>query len=186
MPAQSEYFTSDEVNTREIPVVFVQMDVLGDSDKADTMKLTCMPGVPRVVPFVARPSMICLKHKYYRYQIPLAPAHCRTFHKAQGITAHNGVVVSPSTNKPFAMGLEYVAVSRAKKMADVILTSPILEHHINSHGNVRRSIAAEYRRLFRSLTVVGDGPEPDLPPCARERVYGDNLEAQEEEPWYEH
>jgi hypothetical protein len=95
------------------------------------------------------------------------------------------VVVSPSTDKPFAMGLEYVAVSRAKKMADVILTRPILEHHINSHGNVRRSIATEYRRLFRSLTVVGDGPEPDLPPCARERVYGDYLEAQEEAPWYE-
>jgi hypothetical protein len=161
------------------------MDVLGDSDKADTMKLTCMPGVPRVVPFVARPSMICLKHKYYRYQLPLAPAHCRTFHKAQGITAHNGVVVSPSTDKPFAMGLEYVAVSRAKKMADVILTRPILEKHINSHGNVRRSIATEYARLFRSLTVVGNDPQADLPPCAQVRVYGDNLEAEEEAPWYE-
>ena len=31
----------------------------------------------------------------------------------------------PPTKKPFAMGLEYVAVSRVKKMEDTILTHPI-------------------------------------------------------------
>ena len=129
--------------------------------------------------------MTCLQSKYYRYQLPLAPAHCRTFHKAQGITAHNGVIISPSTNAPFAMGLEYVAVSRAKKMSDVILINPIRENHLNSHGNVRRSITTEYKRLFRALTVVGDGPER-LPACAQDRVYGDNLGAVEETPWYEY
>ena len=160
------------------------MDVLGDSNKTDTMKLTCMPGVPRVVPFVAKPSMIYLQHKYYRYQLPLAPAHCRTFHKAQGITAKFGMVVAPSTKKPFAMGVEYVAVSRAQKMEDVILTHPIREDHINSHGGVRRSITAEYRRLFTALTV-GDGPPQPLPPCAQARIYGDEQEAGPDEVWYE-
>ena len=39
------------VNAREIQIVFVQMDVLGDSAKEDTMKMTCLAGTPRVVPF---------------------------------------------------------------------------------------------------------------------------------------
>jgi len=92
-PSQSQHLING-VNEREIPIVFVQMDVLGDSDKEDTMKLTCMPGVPRVVPFVKVMSMHCLQFKYYRYQVPLCAAHSRTFHKAQGLTALDGVTPS--------------------------------------------------------------------------------------------
>jgi hypothetical protein len=67
LPSQVEYLTSSEANKREIPVVFVQMDVLGDSAREDRMKLSCMPNMDRVVPFVALPSKQALQHKYLRY-----------------------------------------------------------------------------------------------------------------------
>ena len=40
--------------------------------------------------------------------------HCQTIYKGQGLTSQCFVVVSPSTNKPLAMGVEYVAFSRVE------------------------------------------------------------------------
>ena len=39
--------------------------------------------------------------------------------------AHNGIVYEPSKNKPFARGLQYVAISRATDLEKVALLLPI-------------------------------------------------------------
>ncbi|KAJ1449378.1 hypothetical protein M885DRAFT_98727 [Pelagophyceae sp. CCMP2097] len=162
------------------------MDYLGDPNRGGADELTCLPDQPRVVPFVAVPSRTKLKHRFFRYQLPLVVAHCRTVHKAQGLTAKNGIVVQPSPKKPFTMGLEYVAISRGCKLGDVILLNPLRPNHISWHGENRRCVAREYRRLFMKFTRpaavavavaagAGAAPLPDLPDTAVERRYLDDV-----------
>jgi hypothetical protein len=174
-PSLSDFLRSAELNTQEIPVVFVQMDVLGDSNKANggTLNLSCMANKPRVVPFTATPSMRCLKHTYYRYQLPLVPAHCRTFHKAQGLTAAYGVVITPSPMVPFAMGLEYVAISRAKTLSGVVLVNRLRHDHFETHGKERHTITAEYRRMYRKLVYNGNEPATYTESAVKRLYHGD-------------
>jgi hypothetical protein len=80
------------------------------------------------------------------------------------------VVITPSPKTPFAMGLEYVAVSRATELNGVVLTGPLRPHHFNSHGSQRRMITTEYRRLFDELVIRG-GPMLELPESAVKRRY---------------
>jgi hypothetical protein len=164
---QSDYINGDDGNMRELPIVFVQMDHLGDSKGS----LSCDPKRPRVVPFVALPSRSKLRRKYHRYQVPLVAAHCRTIHKAQGLTAKHGIVLEPSRGKPFAMSLEYVAISRACCIEDVILLEPLRRDHITWHGGQRRSIVREYRRLFTTHIIADDD---DPPPFPDSTVYWDD------------
>ena len=71
---------------------------------------------------------------YYRWQVPLAPAAAITTHKAQGITAKNGVVYSPSTKaRPFPRGLEYVAISRCPNVNMLFLLHHLRETHFTSY-----------------------------------------------------
>jgi hypothetical protein len=165
--SQSDYINGDDGNMRELPIVFVQMDHLGDSKGS----LSCDPKRPRVVPFVALPSRSKLRRKYHRYQVPLVAAHCRTIHKAQGLTAKHGIVLEPSRGKPFAMSLEYVAISRACCIEDVILLEPLRRDHITWHGGQRRSIVREYRRLFTTHIIADDD---DPPPFPDSTVYWDD------------
>ena len=62
-------------------------------------------------------------------QIPLQPANATTIHSEQGQTGHNGVVLYPSEGKPFTRGLEYIGTSRATKIENLILASPLTADH---------------------------------------------------------
>ena len=83
----------DRTYDREQPVVFVAMD--GD------VGFSISDEVNNLIPFNPRPSKKSyLKKQYRRYSLPLAAASATTNHKAQGITAKNGVVVNPSDVYP--------------------------------------------------------------------------------------
>jgi|Transcript_4311 ATP-dependent exoDNAse (exonuclease V) alpha subunit len=111
--------------------------------------------IPNLVPIVPVTDSRALMGKYLRTQLPLQPAFASTVHKAQGVTAKYGIVFSPSPseNSSMAMGLEYVALSRAKCLADILLLAPIRTTHFTSHANMRDSIRSEYARLHSTHTV---------------------------------
>jgi hypothetical protein len=124
--------------TRDIPVVFVRMD------NYTGMPLTTEDAT--VVPFVEQRSQTKFKadnQDYYRYQLPLAPASAMTVHKAQSMTAKDGLVYEPSQGTPFSFSLPYVALSRACRAKDVLLLRPLTAKHFQAAP----AIAEEYDRL---------------------------------------
>ena len=79
-------FSDLEDTEREIPIVLVQMD--GDDDSFPS----CSATIPRLVPFAGFTGA-AIGNEYHRVQLPFLPAHARTGHSVQGMTAHDGVVV---------------------------------------------------------------------------------------------
>ena len=79
-----------------------------------------------------------------RVQLPLYVAHARTGHTAQGITAHNGVVVFPGSK---FFGGDYVAVSRAKRLEDMLLLRPIQAANFTAEEKFRRKVNSFYDRI---------------------------------------
>jgi ATP-dependent exoDNAse (exonuclease V) alpha subunit len=57
-----------------------------------------------------------------RTQVPLTVVWAITVHKAQGITADK--VVSNISEKDYVIGLTYVAISRVKKLTDLLFEEP--------------------------------------------------------------
>ena len=76
--------------------------------------------------------------------LPILPAHARTGHSIQGYTASNGIVDDVGSN--FFAG-EYVAISRATCIEDIIVLMPLQEKHFTSHSEYRLKVHLEYRRL---------------------------------------
>jgi len=165
-PPEEGLFTQSEVCAKavqpEVPMVFVQMDRM-PIDPTTGVEFTCDPNVPRLVPFVGINSDTKLQREYYRMQLPLREAFCRTIHKAQGITADFGVVILPSDlsmkNAPFTMGLEYVAVSRAKRLDRIWLLNPLSPGHIapQRHAERRRAVADFYSALRSEKIQIAPG-----------------------------
>ena len=63
-----------------------------------------------------------------------APAAAITVHKAQGFTAIYGIVYSPTkTDRPFARGLEYVAISRVQNFSSLWLLNFLKKSHFDSY-----------------------------------------------------
>jgi hypothetical protein len=60
----------------------------------------------------------------------------------QGMTARSpgGVVYEPPDKLPFAMGLDYVAISRCENMSDLMLTCQLRPEGFTSHLKIRRVI----------------------------------------------
>ena len=115
-PSISSFDKDESIPCREIPVVLVQFDYDENSDQDCSRALanSCIPGVPNVFPIVALESHVKLKIQgsaYVRWQVPLALSHGRTCHSCQGLTAHDGAVVTVSTR---FFNYSYVASSRAK------------------------------------------------------------------------
>ena len=137
MPKPSEFH---ELDNREIPTVFVKMDLpIGYS-----ISVT----IPNVIPFVAITSDDDIyKKKYHRWQIPLEPAFASTTHKMQGATAKFGAVIEPSAKRPFARGLDYVAASRPTELAKLTLLAPLTVNHFTAFPQERHHIREEYIRL---------------------------------------
>ena len=69
--------------------------------------------------------------------------HCHTSHSALG-----DVVIEPSPNYPFAMALEYVAISRVTSLQHLHLLHRVKEIHFTSHHEYRDMIAMRQREAF--------------------------------------
>ena len=140
MPEVSTFHIGDD---REIPTVFVQMDLpIGYSISSTT---------PSIIPFVAVTTEADTYNKYYhRWQLPLEPAFATTTHKMQGATEKYGAVVDPNPGTPFTRGLDYIAVSRPTELNNLTLLAPLTPAHFNGYIPERHLIRTEYDRL-RSL-----------------------------------
>jgi hypothetical protein len=122
-PSVSKFGKDASIPTREIPVVLVQFDYdeHSEQDRARALANTCMQGIPNVFPIVAlkSESPLTVKSKtFFRWQLPLALSHGRTCHSCQGLTAHNGAVVTVSSR---FFNYAYVASSRAKESKQLSL-----------------------------------------------------------------
>ena len=128
--------------TREIPVVFVQMD------RTFQESISISDEVPNVIPFVAQMDPYKTYNKVYnRFQLPLLPAKAKSVHKAQGTTEYYGIIYDPGNGPGHARGLQYVACSRATELAHVTLLSALTLPMFQSHKRERDLIIAEYNRL---------------------------------------
>ena len=137
MPSPSSFHT---IENREIP------NTDGSTES--------IPNIPNIIPFVAVTSLEEKYNKHYhRWQLPLEHAFACTTHKMQGVTASNGAVVQPSTNKPFARGLDYVATSRPTELSKLFLLGPLTEVHFHAFPKERHAITEEYNRLKNTLST---------------------------------
>jgi hypothetical protein len=104
---------------RGIPIVFVRMDIdIGYSvDKEIVLPFTMMKDNRKIL------------KKYHRWYMPLVPAQATTTHKAQGTTAHQGVVAFPTEGNIFARGLEYVMCTRQTMLDKLFLIRPLKHEH---------------------------------------------------------
>ena len=137
-----EDVAEEGVDDQEIPIVLVRMEdhYTGPS---------CIVGEPNVVPFYATPSRDRVLGKYHRVQLPLEPAHARTIHKAQGLTASHGVIVVPGANAPTHLGLYCVAISRAKWANALFATAPFAPKHFQNNRRQYERIDRFYERIRR-------------------------------------
>ena len=137
MPTVASFHLIDD---REIPTVFAKMDL--------KIGYSILSTINSVIPLVAITSENELYNKYYhRWQLPLEPGFACTTHKMQGATAIHGAVVEPSANKPFARGLDYVAVSRPTELANLTLLNPLTTAYFTGFPQERHAINQEYERL---------------------------------------
>jgi len=104
----------------------------------------------RVVPVgpLTAKKTIGSQRRYHREYLPLIPASASTFHRAQSRTCPVVVLPTAPTRTIFAMGLEYVGISRAQRLKDLfVVGSAFRTLHFTSHTLVRERIGSEYERL---------------------------------------
>jgi len=157
------------------PLIYVQLDSALDVIKKeqDLAKKEQREPDPSKYPFPSAheslQGVICVAPEvqydkiegvYERWMPSLLLAHSTTFHKSQGATAFNGVVVKPpriaasakrnplgNTGPP--MGLCYVGISRATKFDNIVLLDTVSEQHFTSRPFERQEVHDEYKRLRR-------------------------------------
>ena len=90
-----------------------------------------------------------------RWIHPLLLAHASTYHKAQGLTLRNGVVMMPpSLRSNPQLGLAYVGISRVTRLdgpRGLTLLRPLHTDHFSGRTNKRDLIVEEYVRLRNML-----------------------------------
>ena len=120
---------------REIPIVLVELD--NDSK--------CKLSTNNVVPIIAvdgkKKIQMGEKNKYIRRQLPLLPAHARTTHATQGITAQANIIVD--VWNMFYGGL-YVAISRAKELVNIFLTEAMTPKNFAKGEEFRQTVHKFY------------------------------------------
>jgi hypothetical protein len=132
---------------REIPIVLVEMDQLSNC-------------ATKILPFAAEVDedhpMKTNGKVFFRMQLPLELAYASTVHKYQGLTAQYDVIVDPARS-PFAMGLEYVAISRTKSLDRLHIIRPLEERHFNSKRFKKdlQLVRDEYSRLEMLDQICG-------------------------------
>ena len=144
----------DSHNGYEIPVVFVKMDRVDATIDNNPEEGKRKKGI---IPFVAESTkdqtVKANGRSFHRIQLPLLLAHASTVHKFQGLTAISDIVMEPA-ERVFAMGGDYVALSRATDIERIYLSKQVRAKHFTSHSDKRQMVASEYRRL-RSLFITG-------------------------------
>jgi hypothetical protein len=136
LPLENTFHT---LNEREIPIVFVRMDV--------NIGYTVDKLSPYVIPFTAISNNGMINKTYFRMYMPLIPAQATTTHKSQGTTELNGVVAFPSIGTPWARVLEYVMCTRQTTLELLILITSLRAEHFQSSMVEKIQIDAEYNRL---------------------------------------
>jgi hypothetical protein len=144
---------------REIPIILVQFDGEDDGDHPlNTAGYSVSNTMKRLIPICAQPGRSNIRGTgFIRWQIPLAPAHARTIHSSQGITALHGAVVDPGGD--FFAG-DYVAMSRVKLLSQLHLLAPVTKRYFQRKPAYRSQIDAEYARMEHAFP----NPLPDDPP----------------------
>ena len=100
-----------------------------------------------VLPFTAMKDDGKVLKKYHRLYMPFLSAQATTTHKAQGTTAHQGVVAFPTEGNIFARGLEYVMCTRQTMLDKLFLIRPLKHEHFQAKQQEKHQIDAEYNRL---------------------------------------
>jgi hypothetical protein len=132
---------------RPLPVVMVQFDskYFGCSNrKCDGKKCaSCNTGIewrniegnnmPRVVAIAPEyQGLEYRNHTYYRVQLPLIHGRAITVHSSQSLQSDEVVnVTTPPGKAPFARGLDYVANSRTRSLAGLVVVGRFEERHFN-------------------------------------------------------
>lgn len=104
---------------------------------------------PKWVAITPQSSEISLHgNTSYRRQLPLKLAWAITIHKSQGLTL-NKAVVHLGQKAAFAKGLEFVAISRVKKITDLMVQGISFERFkkINSTQSERKTEENRLKRL---------------------------------------
>ena len=125
------------------PIIYVKMDKLKAS-------MTCLPNESNIVPFfmgdMVSHSIVADGKKYKRKQYALEPCSALTTNKAQGVTAHDGVVFNPGNPCSLRFAHAYVALSRVTDIRKLVVLSILVTDHFNRYADLN-VIKAEYRRL---------------------------------------
>ena len=152
-PKQNQF---KHCTNREIPIVLVKMDNVQISLHRSTNGLLAFSAEPdKDRPLKANGKI------FYRTQLPLELAHASTVHKYQGLTAPSDVVVEPA-ERPFSMGIEYVAISRTTKLESLHLLKCLRPKHFNSHSAKRNLVQREYERMREGRFF--EYPQQDIHP----------------------
>ena len=149
----TQYFCFMSQEEREIPIVLVQLD---DDSKYKLSKNNVVP----IMAVECLQKVILGDDKYTRWQLPLLPAHARTTHSCQGITAWTDIIVD--VRNQFYGGL-YVAISRAKELSRIFLTEAMKPKHFQIDEKFRQIVHTFYELLRTKFPQTPSPPPPPLP-----------------------
>jgi hypothetical protein len=120
-----------------VPLVYVKMDMCDDfiSEWKDTKGVVCFKAEQT-------PSSA---NGHPRFMLPILPAHARTYHSAQGLTAFFGVVLYRPIARTFA--LMYVGISRIKQLANLYLIDRVSSEDFSCAPDIMANVRREMIRL---------------------------------------
>ena len=150
----------------EPPLIYVLLDSAADAAEKEKKLAETNRRAPAFAFPTAHESIqgvICVAPEVQEYKLdgnverwihPLLLAHATTFHKSQGVTAFNGIVVKPpkitstARQQPLPnagppMGLCYVGLSRAKRLngdRGIFLLSAVEQLHFSSAAADRQKV----------------------------------------------
>ncbi len=146
------------------PFVYVQLDHAANpkSDKERSF-VSCFENMDGVVCFAPEKQEKSVDG-YIRFMPFLVLAFASTYHKCQGLTCRNGVVMSPPNARNSDLGLTYVGYTRVVQTEDLILLGPLVPSHFTSKQEQRSKIVAEYERLKYLPGALRPAPLPKPAP----------------------
>jgi len=141
---QPEHLALLEDEERELPIVMVQFD-----KNNRNFQISCSSKIPRLVPILPVADRIVISvggRRFKRYQVPLRPAHSSPCYTTAGISPSEGIVIAGQSAGPM-FAAEYVRVSRATSMDNLLLLQPLRTTHFTGYPDFRHAIHIEYARL---------------------------------------
>jgi len=151
---------------QSLPLIVLEMD-----EAHWNLSVPGFKGIARRVAIQSEKTRIQHKGTYYeREQLPLRPAHARTIHSCQGLTAEFGVLFDGRLC--FSAFQAYVALSRARRLQDVHLVHKLTLEMLLNHIPTRQIIDREYIRLeTRRPNSIVSGSSRPLPVKTRIELF---------------